>query len=103
MKKLLYLFLASVAVTFMPACKSNQQEKITDIPVTTQNADAKASYLEGVQLVDQGDMQQGKVVLTKAVEQDPKISIAYLMMPANSTKEFSEHLASAKANMEGAS
>lgn len=94
---------SAVAVT-LTGCQSNSG-KITDLPVTTKSDEAKASVKQGLALADAGDGQSAKKLFAKAIEQDPKLAIAYILKSGTneSPKEFVEDLNNAKANLEGAS
>jgi tetratricopeptide (TPR) repeat protein len=86
-------------------CTASKKGKITDIPVTTTSKEALASVREGLVMMDQGDGQKAKAWFTKAIEQDPKIAIAYILRAgqSQSPKEFKDGLDQAKANLEGVS
>ena len=102
-----FLFIAFV----MPSCNtttSSEQtsgSKITDMPATTKSADAAASFKEGMELSDLGDFLKARAAFSKAIEQDPKFGIAYLMRAGSSTtaKEFADDVAKGKANIDSAS
>ena len=78
--------------------QKKQQDKITDIPVTTQSKDAMASFRDGLKMSDQGDRQKARELFSKAIEQDPKLGIAYVMraVNGNSPQDFVSDLNKAK-------
>jgi tetratricopeptide (TPR) repeat protein len=55
--------------------------------------------------LDQNDTKQARTYFTKAIEQDPKLAVAYLYKSGTdlTPKEFAEDVEKAKANLEGAS
>ena len=85
--------------------EKTSETKITDIPVTTKSADALASFKEGMALSDLGDGLKARTAFGKAIEQDPKFGMAYLMRAGSSStaKEFADDVAKGKANIDSAS
>src|SRR4051812_1222826 len=106
MKKLktLSLLLSFVIIAMLTACES-RKEKIVEIPISTKSEEAKESVMKGLESGDQGDMQKARVSFSKAIEQDPKLAIAYILRSGSSqsSKEFADDIKAAKANLEGAS
>ena len=98
----------SLAVLIFPAlmtgCGGAKKEKITDIPVTTQSKEATESFRMGLSYLDQNENQKARIYFLKAIDQDPKMAIAYLFKCNTdlSPKEFAEDMEKAKANLEGA-
>ncbi len=86
-------------------CGTGKPEKVTEIPVTTQSKEALNSLRQGLALSDLGDYQKSRGLFIKAIEQDPKLSIAYLFKATTdvSPKEASDDVEKAKAGIEGAS
>jgi tetratricopeptide (TPR) repeat protein len=105
MKKFNYLlhFACIAAVVAFTSC--NKPGKITDITPTTQSAEAKTSFEQGLAMMDQGDFQKSRMAFSKAIEQDPKCAVAYMFraITANSPKEYADNMAQAKSNLEGVS
>jgi tetratricopeptide (TPR) repeat protein len=85
------------------AC-NNADKKIMDIPVTTQSADAKTSFTQGLALFDAGDIQKSRTLFINAIEQDPKFSLAYLFKVYTdvSIKDQTDDISNAKANLDTA-
>ena len=99
------LLLVSISITvYLSGCQP-KSEKITDIPITTKSDDARASVKQGLALSDAGDNERAKTFFAKAIEQDPKLAIAYILKSGTNVtpKEFADNLNQAKANLEGAS
>ncbi|MEO5783130.1 MAG: tetratricopeptide repeat protein, partial [Ginsengibacter sp.] len=102
-----FLFIALV----LPSCDTStdtektSETKITDVPVTTKSTEASASFKEGMALSDLGDILKAKAAFSKAIEQDPKFGMAYLMRAgfSNTAKEFADDVAKGKANIDSAS
>ncbi len=103
MKKLKIFLFSFLFIAFvLPSCNSNStsektsetksETKITDVPSTTSSADALASFKEGMTLSDMGDGIKARAAFTKAIEQDPKFGMAYLMRAgsSNTAKEFAD-------------
>jgi tetratricopeptide (TPR) repeat protein len=107
MKKLKIALLLTILAIFsgLAGCSLVKKEKVTDIPVTTSSKDALASVRQGLAMMDQGDIQKGRAFFIKAIEQDPKLAIAYILKSGEdrSPKEFADDLDKAKANLEGTS
>ncbi len=102
-----FLFIAFVLSSCNTTTSSEKtsETKITDIPVSTKSADASASFKEGMTLSDMGDGLKARTAFSKAIEQDPKFGMAYLMRAGSSTtaKEFADDVAKGKANIDSAS
>jgi tetratricopeptide (TPR) repeat protein len=94
-----------ITVSLMAACSGVKKEKTTDIPVTTQSKEAMESFRNGLMSLDQNDNQKARTYFLKAIEQDPKLAVAYLYKSNTdlTPKEFAEDMEKAKANLEGAS
>ncbi len=116
MKKLKIFLFSFLFIAFvLPSCNSNStsektsetksETKITDVPSTTSSADALASFKEGMTLSDMGDGIKARAAFTKAIEQDPKFGMAYLMRAgsSNTAKEFADDVTKGKANVDSAS
>ncbi len=101
----MYLQAAFVATAISLAGCQSTADKITDVPITTKSDDARTSTKQGLASLDAGDFQQAKIYFTKAIEQDPKLAIAYVLrtQTGETPKEYSEDIAHAKANLEGTS
>lgn len=111
MKKLkVFLFSFLFIVFVLPSCNTTDSgkttdTKITDIPATTKSADALASFKEGLAFSDMGNGIKARAAFSKAIEQDPKFGMAYLMRAGSSptAKEFADDVAKGKANVDSAS
>lgn len=105
MRKTTYFLFISVAAAALSSCSMKQPEKITDVPVTSQSAEAKASMQAGLTALDQNDFQKAREYFTKAIQQDPKLGIAYAFraQTSQSPKEFADDINNAKANVANAS
>ena len=95
----------AIAIAMVGCAQKQAKTKITDIPVTTQSNDARTSVQQGLEMQDQGDQQQARMLFTKAIEQDPKLAIAYVLRAgiSNTTQEFAEDMKKAKENLSGVS
>ncbi|MEO5647756.1 MAG: tetratricopeptide repeat protein [Chitinophagaceae bacterium] len=84
---------------------TTKKETITEMPITTSNKEAEASFKEGLVYFDQGDGLKAKALFAKAIEQDQNMAIAHLYysFTATTPKEYNEELAKAKANLSSAS
>jgi len=102
--KTYFLIACSATAIALSSCQS-KSDKITDIPLTSQSDDAKSSVKKGLAAMDAGDGQAAKTFFSKAIEQDPKLAIAYVLRSGTNEKpkEFTDHMNAAKANLEGAS
>ncbi len=102
MKQCKFILLVALAIA---GCSEKKEEKITDIPVTTQSKEAAASFQQGLQLSDEGDVQKARLAFAKAIEQDSTLGIAYLYKAntATSNKEFMDDFAKGKAHLNSAS
>ena len=106
----LFIFLL---VSFLPACNNSSSStattttgtKITEMPATSTSKEAVATFKEGMNLLDMGDAKTARASFTKAIEQDPKFGLAYLMRAniATTAKEFTDDIAKGKANLDSAS
>ena len=92
-------------VVSLIGCSGNNKMKSNDITVTTQSKEAGESFRTGLMLLDQNDNQKARTYFLKAIEQDPKLAIAYLYKSNTdlTPKEFADDLEKAKANLEGVS
>ena len=86
MKKLnIGLLLAILAILAgLMACNLAKKTKITDIPVTTSSKDALNSVKQGLDLMDQGEILKARALFIKAIEQDPKLAVAYILKSGSS-------------------
>lgn len=100
-----FYFTGLAIIAIISGCNMNKPGKITDIPVTTQSKEAEASIRQGMAYMDQGDGQKARACFTKAIDQDPKLGLAYILRAGSdrSPKEFTGDVDKAKANLEGAS
>ncbi|MBA3648668.1 MAG: tetratricopeptide repeat protein [Chitinophagales bacterium] len=102
-----YLLFVSLAITatILSCAQKQQRIKITDIPVTTSSKEAMASFRQGMTLFDQGEGQKARTFFIKAIEQDPKLAVGYLMKSNTdvSNQEFADDISKAKANINGTS
>lgn len=102
-----YLLTACLAVMFtLPCCtQKTETKKITDIPVTTKSMAADSSFRQGLLALDLGDNNRARNYITKAIQQDPKLAIAYVIKTnfEQSAKDSRADMDSAKANLAGAS
>ncbi|MCX6235165.1 MAG: tetratricopeptide repeat protein [Bacteroidetes bacterium] len=103
--KVCFLFMGLALFLTLVSCKQNKKEKVTDIPVTTSSQEALASFRQGLALFDVYDTQKARTFFIKAIEQDPKLAIAYIFKAESdlSPQEFVNDLDKAKTNLEGAS
>ena len=94
-----------ITVSLMTGCVGTKKEKITDIPATSQSKEAIESFRNGLMAQDLNDNQKARIFFLKAIEQDPKLAVAYMYKAGTvlSPKEFAEDLQKAKANLEGTS
>lgn len=79
------LFSAAALLLGCNGTKTSATEKITEIPITTTSADAKASVLKGLEYGDDGDQQMARIYYTKAIGQDSSLGIAYILRSSTST------------------
>ncbi len=109
-KNFLLAFIFPCALLFL-GCNNNSEDKkvaetkISDIPTTSKSTEAIASFKEGVNFFDLGDVKKARESFSKAISQDPKFGLAYLMRAntSNSSKEYADDIASGKANIDSAS
>src|SRR4029079_4582970 len=104
--KIFFLIVAFAAAICITSCmQEKKQAKVSDIPATTQSNDAMNSFRQGLMMSDEGDRQKARELFSKAIEQDPKLGIAYVMRAgtSNTTQDFVADMAKAKANMDSAS
>ena len=94
-----------ILLSLATGCAGTKKEKITDIPSTSQSKEAVESFRSGLACLDQNDNQKARSFFQKAIEQDPKLAVAYMYKAGTdlSPKEFAEDLQKAKANLEGTS
>ena len=100
-----YLFLSIVLSSCNNSSTTKTDAKITDIPATTASKEALASFTEGLNLLDLGDGIKARAAFSKAIAQDPRFGMAYLMRAntGTSAKEFADDIANGKANVDSAS
>jgi len=98
-------FAGWITLSIMTGCVGAKKEKITDIPVTSQSKEAIESFRSGLIASDLNEGQKSRALFLKAIEQDPRLSIAYLFKANTDVtpKEFTDDIEKAKANLEGAS
>ena len=113
MKKIINFFLLFIfpVIFILPGCNNNSEEKktsevkVTDIPATTKSKEAQTSFREGMMFSDQGDFKKARESFKKAIEQDPKFGLAYLMRANASTsaKEYADDITNGKINLDSSS
>jgi len=108
MKRAIVYFLSPfLLLVFLLAC--NNETSKTETPMvlsaSSQSGEAKTSFDKAVALLDQGDFQQSHAMFIKALQQDPKMAIAYVFKAATdaSPKEFTDDMNKAKENLAGVS
>ena len=99
------ILLASCNSSSSSNAQQKTDEKITDIPASSHSKEALTTFQQGLTFFDAGDGIKARETFSKAIAQDPKFSLAYLMRAntAPSSKEFADDLAAAKANLDSAS
>lgn len=99
-------------VFFVSGCNGSESSgtktetsKVTEIPATTSNKEAEASFRQALGLFDQGDGLEAKELFARAIQQDPNLAIAHLYNALTSVtpKEFNDELATAKMHLDSAS
>src|SRR5436853_7336139 len=113
MKQIKIVFFSTIvcigSLFLLPGCNSSSEKKadgkITDIPATSASKDAIASFHEGLASFDLGDSKKAKAAFSKAIEQDPKLGIAYLYRAnlSNSSKEFADDVNAGRSHVDSAS
>jgi tetratricopeptide (TPR) repeat protein len=106
MKRLFPFGLLCFFTLLFAACSYvNSNEKVSDIVPTSKSKEAVASFRQGLLFADQADGQKARAAFIKAIEQDPKMAIAYIFKASTdfSPKEFADDMNKAKANLDGAS
>ena len=110
MKKITAFLVSCLLLSILSSSCNNSSDKktdvkITDIPATTSSKEALASFNEGMNLLDLGDGIKARAAFSKAIAQDPKFGMAYLMRASTGTsaKQFADDVASGKANVDSAS
>ena len=110
MKKITAFLVSCLLLSILSSSCNNSSDtktdaKITDIPATTASKEALASFTEGLNLLDLGDGIKARAAFSKAIAQDPRFGMAYLMRAntGTSAKEFADDIASGKANVDSAS
>jgi tetratricopeptide (TPR) repeat protein len=108
MKKVIVYFLSSFLLIFIFSACNNETSK-TETPMvlssSSQSGEAKTTFDQGLAMLDQGDFQQSHAMFVKALQQDPKMAIAYVFKAATdaSPKEFTDDMNKAKENLAGVS
>jgi len=105
MKRSFVFYLSGFLTLLLTACSmASSNVKITDIVASSKSKEAVASFRQGLLLADQGDGQKARASFIKAIEQDPKMAIAYVFKASTdfSPKEFTDDLNKAKENLDGA-
>ncbi len=84
---------------------AHPQEKVTGLLFTTSSNEAKSSFSEGLKYSDLGENRKAREAFQKAIEQDPKLAIAYVYRATYATtpQEFASNLKKAKENLSTAS
>jgi tetratricopeptide (TPR) repeat protein len=105
MKRSTQLILSAGLVFFMASCNSADTTKKTETQVvlaaSSQSSEARNSFTQGLAMLDQNDTKKARELFIKAIQQDPKLAIAY-MFKANTDvtpKEFADDMAKAKENL----
>jgi tetratricopeptide (TPR) repeat protein len=98
-------YLGVALLSLLVSCTGIKKERMTDIPATTTSKEALASFQQGLALFDLYEGQKARTYFSKAIEQDPKMAIAYIFRAETSLSpdEFVKDLEQAKANLEGKS
>jgi tetratricopeptide (TPR) repeat protein len=91
------------ASTFLNACKDKDTKTETPVVLsaTSSSGEATASFNSGLASFDLGDNLQARAMFIKAIEQDPKLAIAYVFKATTDVgaKEFADDLNKAKENL----
>jgi tetratricopeptide (TPR) repeat protein len=102
----LYTFCFITMIVTLESCKqSEKQEQVkeepTELPVTSESAEAMAAFTKGMDLFDVGNTQQARVHFTKAIELDSNFASAYLYRSGTSpsSDHFKSDLRSATKNL----
>jgi tetratricopeptide (TPR) repeat protein len=106
MKRFMPYFMPALAMLIAAGCNNNKtQTKSTETPVvlaasSTSNA-ARESFNRGLAMLDQNDAQNARTFFQKAIQQDPKLAIAYMFKGNTdlSAKEFADDMKKAKENL----
>ncbi len=102
---LLAMFIGVAILLSLATCKQAKKGTVTDIPVTTSSKEALDFFQQGLALYDIGEGQKARTFFNQAIEQDPKMAIAYLFRAESSLspEEFMNDMDQAKVNLEGIS
>lgn len=91
-----FCFITTMIVTIESCKQSEKQEQVkeepTELPVTSESAEALAAFTKGMDLLDVGNTQQARVHFTKAIELDSNFASAYIFRA--STSPSNEHFKS---------
>lgn len=81
------------------------QQKVSGFLLTTSSNEAKSSFSQGMQFIDLGEGKKAREAFQKALQQDPKLAIAYIYIAslAPTPQEFASNLSKAKENLANAS
>jgi tetratricopeptide (TPR) repeat protein len=83
----------------------SQQNKISGIMFSSSSNEALTSLQEGIKFYDLNENKKAHGYFEKAIQQDPKLTMGYLLLAdqANSPGEFVKYLDKAKENLDNAS
>src|SRR6476659_2259351 len=83
----------------------SQQNKISGIMFSSSSNEALTSLQEGIKFYDLNENKKAHGYFEKAIQQDPKLTMGYLLLAdqANSPGEFVKYLDKAKENLANAS
>lgn len=103
--KKIFPFTALLAIVTFCGCVRDKKDLVTTLPITTPSKEAMETCQQGLVMVDQNDGQQARTLFAKAIEQDPKLAIAYILKAGLDITplESSEDMKKAKENLDGKS
>jgi tetratricopeptide (TPR) repeat protein len=99
-----FIFTALVMVSFYSTSYS-QQNKISGVIFSSSSNEALTSLQQGMKFYDLNENKKARGYFEKAIQQDPKLTMGYLLLAdqATSPGEFVKYLDQAKENMANAS
>ena len=94
-----------MALFALQAKSYGQQNKISGVIYTSSSNEALSSLQQGIKFFDQNENKKAREYLQKAVQQDPRLTMGYLLLAdqSNTPGDFVKYLDQAKENLATAS
>lgn len=105
MKSIFSFILTALAIVSFCSTSYSQQNKISGVIFTSSSNEALSSLQQGMKFYDLNESKKAREQFQKAVQQDPKLTMGYLLLADESTSpgEFVKYLDLAKENLANAS